>query len=323
MRYEIRPVQKGDVWNIARLVHASRGLAGQMLEEQVERDVARFREQGLVEAIESETLIALSGAEFAGILRYGEFEEEVQLTRPDVHPAHDEREVAKALLQEVWTYVSPEVTKATYVDYPTRTGTLGDVFEAAGFSRWVDRLDMRIRLTKEVAPPSRKLTFQSFTEEVEDRFYEVYRQAFTGSLDPMMDWSKEHPKLSFEIFQTRYGEIDPDLWVLATDREGRDVGFAMYQYFAGGRYAGDTLLLYTGVAPDARGKGYGEEIVREGLRRVREKRGAAHAVSLSVTVTNLPAVNLYKRLGFRPTDKFSVYKMERSWGRNGRLFLVD
>lgn len=316
MKFQIRSVERGDVWNIARVVHRSRGLDGPLLDKQVEQDVARFQEHGVVHMLESNTLIALDGETFAGILRYGEFENELQLNRPDVDPAYDERTVTRALIGEIWSFTGPGITKATYVDYATHSGTIGDVFLEAGFYRWVDRLDMRLKLAEEVGTARADMTFQGYSEEVRERFYNVYRSSFTGTLDPMMEWSADYPEQSFVMFQTRFGAFDPDLWVLATDADGQDVGFAIFHDFASGRYAGDTVLLYTGVSPYARGKGYGGEIVREGLRRVRAKRGPQHAVSLSVTRANKPAEDNYRKLGFRPIEAFSVYKLDKVEGRN-------
>ncbi|TCP59486.1 acetyltransferase (GNAT) family protein [Tumebacillus sp. BK434] len=316
MKYQIRSVEQGDVWNIAHVVHRSRGLDGPLLERQVEQDVARFQEQGVIQQVESNTLVALDGDVFAGLLRYGQFEHELQLQRPDVDPAYDERDVTRALLREIWSFAGPAITKVTYVDHATHAGTLGDVFEEAGFYRWVDRLDMRLKLTEEVGPGQRALTFKAYSEEVRERFYNVYRASFGSTLDPMMQWSADYPEQSFLMFQERFGPFDPEIWVLATDAEGQDVGFAIFHQFDGGRYAGDTVLLYTGVSPQARGKGYGSEIVREGLRRVRAKRGPQHAVSLSVTRANKPAEDNYRKLGFRPTEAFTVYKLDKVEGRN-------
>ncbi len=311
MEFLVRPVQPGDLRHLTHLVHASRGLEGAALDELVEREVARFQKQGMVEMIESNTLVALDGERFAGMLRYGEFENELQLLRPDVDPRYDQRAVAKALLTDIWSFVRQEMTHATYVDYPMHSSTLGDVFEEAGFSLWLERFDMRLKLREQVAPRGTGLQFFSFTEAVKARFYQVYAASFAGSLDPMMKWCVDHPVESFEMFQTRYGPVDPELWFLASDADGQDVGIAMFQQITSGRYAGDTLLMYTAVAEHARGKGYGGEIVREGLRRVRDKQGPAHAVSLSVTRTNAPAANIYAGIGFRRTEEFNVYKRDR------------
>ena len=126
-----------------------------------------------------------------------------------------------------------------------------------------------------------------------------------------MQWDAQHPELSFLMFRERFGEFNPDLWVLATDERGQDVGFALFQHFTGGRYANDVVLLYMAVLPDARGRGYGEQIVREGLRRIHKWRTDGVGVSLTVSRPNLPAADIYKRLGFRPVEEFAVYTMTR------------
>jgi len=311
MTITIRPVQSGDLTEMTRVVLAARGMRGVALDQQVAADVARFREQGLVEAIEKDGLIALDGERMVGMMRYGEFEGDVHLTLPDVHPEADRERVVSAFLREFWSFMQDATSRAVYVDYPGPVGTLGSLLLANGFEKLVDRLDMRMGLRQEIAPATGSLHFESLTESNQMRFFEAFKQSFQGSLDPMMDWDSRHPELSFEMFRFRFGHFEPEFWVLASDSEGQDVGFAMFQHFQGGRYAGDTVLLYTAVMPGARGRGYGEEIVREGLRRIRAKRGAAAQVSLTVSKPNQPAAVIYQRLGFSPVEEFSVYKMVR------------
>lgn len=209
--------------------------------------------------------------------------------------------------------VGSETRKAVYLDYADTEGrTLGEVFLRNGFHKLIDRLDMRVKLTKEVRPEKAQLTFTSYSEKTHARFLEAFRASFSGSLDPMMEWDALHPEQSFEMFRGRFGEFDPNLWVLATDGAGRDVGFALFQTFQGGRYGGSTMLLYMAVLQSARGHGYGEEITREGLRRVRKRHGANAVVALTVTRGNKPAERIYERLGFQPIEQFTVYNMLRA-----------
>lgn len=307
MEVTVRPVQQGDIEGITRVVLAARGFEGQALDRQVERDLARFREQGIVELIESDSLVAERAGEIAGVLRYGEFSGEAHLTRPEADPTVSEEAVTRAFLQVIWQHLRPETERAVFIDYPTPAGTLGPVFLQNGFEKLVDRLDMRLNVMK-VEEQESTLSFSSYAEANHDRFLQVFKQSFQGSLDPMMAWDAEHPDESFLLFRDRFGRQVPELWVLATDQAGRDVGFALFQPFSGGRYAGDTVLLYTAVLPEARGRGYGEAIVREGLRRVKKTRGLGAAVSLTVSATNRPARAIYEKLGFVPAEAFSVYR---------------
>lgn len=311
MSMTIRPVRSGDLVAMTRVILAARGLCGEALERQVAADVARFREQNLVEVIETDGLAALEEERMVAVMRYGEFEGDVHLTRPEIDPDADAHAVTAALLQEFWSYMQESTKRALFIDYQTPRGTLGEVFVQNGFEKAANRLDMRMRLQADIPQADSRLTFASFSEKNEMRFLQAFKDSFRGSLDPMMDWDARHPEMSFEMFRYRFGKFEPELWVLATDETGQDVGFAMFQHFPTGRYAGDVVLLYTAVIPEARGSGYGEEIIREGLRRIKAKRGGSATVALTVTETNTPAKRIYQRLGFSPVEEFSVYKMVR------------
>ncbi|MBL0387675.1 GNAT family N-acetyltransferase [Tumebacillus sp. ITR2] len=314
MDIQIRPVRPGDVFGITRTVLAARGFHGPELDRQVEIDLQRFRDQNITDLIESETLIAHVGTRIVGVMRYGEFEGDVHLTHPDIDPAFDEELVTEAFLQKFWGLVESETGKAVYLDYPNhQRKTLGDVFLRNGFYKLIDRVDMNLRLTADVKPQTKSLLYSSYSKKTHDRFFEAFRTSFSGTLDPMMEWDAKHPEQSFEMFRERFGVFDPNLWVLATDSTGRDVGFALFQNFHGGRYGGTTMLLYMAVLPDSRGHGYGEEILREGLRRVRKSNGANATVALTVTRGNTPAERIYERLGFQSVEQFTVYNMKRQY----------
>lgn len=312
MEIQIRSVRPGDIFGITRTVLAARGFRGTELEAALERDLQRFRELQIVELVESDTLVALDGSRIIGVMRYGEFDGEVHLTRPDVDPAFGEAEVTAAFLQAFWDWMSLQSAKAVYLDYPDQEGrTRGELFLQNGFQKLIDRMDMRLSLVEDIEPLTSSLSFASYGADTHERFFAAYRASFAGSLDPMMAWDAAHPEESFEIFRERFGDFDPELWLLASDEQGEAVGFALFQPFQGGRYGGTTMLLYMAVLPEARGQGYGEEILREGLRRVRQIQGAKAIVSLTVTRGNDPAERIYKRLGFQPIEHFTVYNMKR------------
>ncbi|MGZ4163726.1 MAG: GNAT family N-acetyltransferase [Tumebacillaceae bacterium] len=317
---EIRPVRSGDIIGITRVVLSARGFRGQELEKAIEFDLARFRQAGITELIESETLIATDSGRMVGVLRYGEFEEDVHVTRPDLDPSVDAEQVTEAFLRAFWHYMSPQANRALYLDYPVsnnKWNTLGAVFEQCGFAKLVDRMDMRLQLTQPIPDANtdagaNPLTFASYDAQTHERFFQAFQASFQGSLDPMMEWDAKHPQESFTIFRERFGQFEPSTWVLATDASGTDVGFALFQHFQGGRYHNDTVLLYMAVLPEARGHGYGEELVREGLRRIRNLRGPQAHVSLTVSKPNTPAIKIYQKLGFTPVEAFSVYRMSRT-----------
>jgi ribosomal protein S18 acetylase RimI-like enzyme len=314
MKTVIRPARESDVVNLTRVVLAGRGLQGMALEMQVERDVARFRQQGLIGMVTAKTLVAFQGPLMVAVMRYGENEGEVHLSRPEVWPGVEEPDVCRAFLQAYWKHMKPSTQRAVYLDYPvpsSKWNTMGAVFAENGFSKLVERVDMRMNLSKPIAPPDDRLTFSRFDPKIYGRFLQSYKESFKGTLDPMMEWDSRNPERSLEIFHQNFGNFDPNLWILATDRKRRDVGFALFQTFDGGRYAGDTVLLYMAVLPFARGLGYGEEILRAGLRAVRERRGKGAPVSLTVSKPNKPAAAIYRRMGFRAVEEYAVYTQNR------------
>ncbi|MBN9523234.1 GNAT family N-acetyltransferase [bacterium] len=93
----------------------------------------------------------------------------------------------------------------------------------------------------------------------------------------------------------------PDWWVLAR-HAGEPVGVVMLDV---GAEVGAVELNYLGLAPPARGRGWGQELLRFALRAAAAD-GAA-ALTLSVDARNAPARRLYDRHGFRETDRREVF----------------
>ena len=316
MGIEVRAVRPGDIVGMTRVILASRGFAGADLERQMELDLQRFHQQGIVEQIESEALVAVADGRMVGVMRYGVFAEDVHLTRPEVDPAVDAEPVIAAFLAQFWPFMAAETSRAVFVDYEQPGSealrTLGGLFLQNGFELLVERVDMQLRLADEVRPQAGKLLFSSYGPDMHERFLQAFKRSFADSLDPMMEWDARHPEESFEMFRDRFGVFNPEMWVLATDGEGRDVGFALFQHFVGGRYAGQVVLLYMAVVPEARGRGYGDRILAEGLRRIFKWRKKGAMVSLTVSAPNQPAAAIYQRAGFRPVGEFSVYASSRN-----------
>ncbi len=103
-------------------------------------------------------------------------------------------------------------------------------------------------------------------------------------------------------FGSTYAETaqrPPDVWrrqledlpTWVAERAGRDVGVVRCHI---GAHEAELLSLW--VAPEARGQGVGDALVREVLAHAAAI--DCPAVTLSVRATNRPAIRLYARLGF-------------------------
>ncbi|QDU18362.1 GNAT family N-acetyltransferase [Urbifossiella limnaea] len=167
----------------------------------------------------------------------------------------------------------------------------------AGFRHVTAVVHLR-RERRDDPEPAGALTF----EPVDD----ANRAAFTAALLRSHDGSLDCPELT----GTRT-EADllagfhapppkrPDWWALAR-HGGEAVGVVLLEP---GTEIGAVELSYLGLVPAARGRGWGEGLLRFALRAA----GDARALTLSVDARNGPARRLYERHGFREADRREVF----------------
>jgi len=108
------------------------------------------------------------------------------------------------------------------------------------------------------------------------------------------------------------GQFDAALWTLLLEGD-EPAGVALFNRL-------DELngaeLVYLGLPPRSRGKGYGALLVRRGLAMC--GRVGASAVSLAVDQANEPAMRLYRRLGFyRVARKRALTKVVSEANQSG------
>ena len=65
------------------------------------------------------------------------------------------------------------------------------------------------------------------------------------------------------------------------------------------------------VSPDAQGKGFGSEMIREAIRLAQSK--GMQAVRLDALASNTPAHKIYERLGFEYRGKQHLYAENTGW----------
>ena len=83
---------------------------------------------------------------------------------------------------------------------------------------------------------------------------------------------------------------------------GRDVGCLILAEHA---EQDQVELVYMGLVPEARGRGWGALVARESLR-IAASLGRARVV-LAVDGANSPAVKAYERVGFLPWEQRSAF----------------
>jgi ribosomal protein S18 acetylase RimI-like enzyme len=103
------------------------------------------------------------------------------------------------------------------------------------------------------------------------------------------------------------GHFDPSLWTLAI-HDDQPVGCVLINESTTGRQA---ELVYLGLSPQVRGKGYGNVLTRHAMWLAARER--LHFLSLAVDLKNTPALTLYESLGFSVTNhRLAVIRSTRS-----------
>ena len=97
------------------------------------------------------------------------------------------------------------------------------------------------------------------------------------------------------------GEFRPELWRIAR-QNGCDVGCLLVNLHGD---AGNAEIVYLGVTPEARGRGYGLALTRQALWLAREAN--CERVVLAVDAANEPAIRVYERAGFAPWERKAVW----------------
>ncbi len=98
----------------------------------------------------------------------------------------------------------------------------------------------------------------------------------------------------------QYFEHRPEWWKLAADGQGRRIGFVLPVLFLGEMHKKDGrpkgTILYIGVLPEFRGRGYGQDLLAEARRTCI----AANCwrISCDTGTDNYPMVNAFRQAGY-------------------------
>jgi mycothiol synthase len=100
--------------------------------------------------------------------------------------------------------------------------------------------------------------------------------------------------------------FDPAGFLLAVDADGRILGFHWTKVHPRhGEHPAIGEVYVVGVAPEAQGTGLGKALTVAGIKHLQQQ--GLHAVMLYVDADNIPAVALYRRLGFSRWDVDVMY----------------
>lgn len=135
------------------------------------------------------------------------------------------------------------------------------------------------------------LSWVDFDPEDESRLARVIEWTYVGTRDcPWLD--RLRTTADVLAGYRAVGRFDPALWNIARHR-GKDVGCVLVNVHPDVQHG---ELVYLGLVPEARGRGWGRELVDRARRLA--LRGCCQRMVLAVDDANEPAKRLYAKCGF-------------------------
>jgi N-acetylglutamate synthase-like GNAT family acetyltransferase len=150
------------------------------------------------------------------------------------------------------------------------------------------------------AAPRGPLEYEPFTMDGWDRMGAIIERTYVGSRDcPAV----QKLRTIEEVLRgyRAIGHFDPARWLFVR-KDGRDIGCLLLAQYGD---ATQWELVYLGLAPEARGHGFGVEMVRRAQWLAHG--GGAEQLALAADADNAPALNMYWAAGFAARDQRSVF----------------
>jgi mycothiol synthase len=173
--------------------------------------------------------------------------------------------------------------------------------QAGGFALLADLL--YLQASSEVFPvaePTYPFELQSVPSIDEGLLIDTIERTYVGTMDcPRLDGSR----LTCDVVDgyRAIGAHRPELWLVAR-LSGKAIGcLLLADHLEQNHYE----LVYMGLTPDARGRGFSQPLVRAAQWLAR--RAGRDRLVLAVDAANRPALKLYEATGFKAFDQRSVY----------------
>jgi mycothiol synthase len=193
---------------------------------------------------------------------------------------------------------------------PSQDSELVPVISAAGFSHLADLiyLSCEAELFPIRPPACDPLQFVAVNPIERSRLIDVVEQTYEGTLDCAGLNNLRRMEEVIDGYQ-QTGVFRAENWLIAVDNPstgsgqvGRDVGVLLLADHPRARH---WELMYMGLVPQARGHGWGQQIVRQAQWLARG--AGVERIVLAVDAVNRPALAMYERAGFAAWDRRSVF----------------
>lgn len=224
------------------------------------------------------------------------------LFAPSNPPRPDAAAAAGALVNAICEHFAGRGVHLVQVLIDPAAQPLAALYESLGFGRMAELLYLQSDLRPGLPYPPLPDGFDwlTYSPAAHDLFAETIAASYEGSLDcPGLNGMREIEDVV--AGHRASGEFDPSTWLLLRERTVRGDGSICTQPRAVlllARLPGTDAveLVYFGLAPDSRGRGLGQYVLRHALALC-AARGMLR-LTLAVDANNAPALKLYYRHGF-------------------------
>lgn len=208
---------------------------------------------------------------------------------------------ASLLLAEAVRYASAQGARLAQVLLTIDAGETADLFSRAGFRHFADLLYLvSLDIDFPTTRPVTDLQFEPHAVAEESRLARIIMKTYEQSRDcPALGGVR-----TIEDVLAGYraaGAFDPSRWLIVRHSD-RDVGCLLLADHA---ESDQWELVYVGLVPEARGRGWGVEITRQAQWLTRQ--AGRPRLTLAVDAANEPAIDMYAQAGFYSWDKRSVW----------------
>jgi mycothiol synthase len=190
----------------------------------------------------------------------------------------------------------------TQVLLPARDAEVEASLQLAGF-RYLTNLSYLSCEAAEfpqAAPELRGLELAVFDQSQQERLEDLIERTYVGTLDcPQLNDARRMDDVVDGYRAT--GAFRAENWLFAR-AANRDVGVLLVANHPKVRQG---ELIYMGLVPEARGRGWGSVLARHALWMARS--ATVERMILAVDVANRPALTIYRECGFLSWDRRSIF----------------
>jgi ribosomal protein S18 acetylase RimI-like enzyme len=215
--------------------------------------------------------------------------------------AGEERKTASALAESVMRAIDQMPIEMTQVLIQTPNPDEIELLRRVGFRHLADLLYLTSEASRLPADGSpTDLVFETYHPSQRSRLMALIERTYDGTLDcTQLDGVRNIEDVINGYENT--GVFRPENWLIVCG-DGKDVGVLL---LADHPNAGHFELMYMGLVPEARGRGWGRQIAEHAQRMVR--RAGVERIVAAVDAANTPALRMYQMAGFDIWDRRTVY----------------